>query len=314
MKCPKCDARIRNKEFTGDCPECHYHFVFGTADSVSDRKFEALLRKASANDTYYFTENQLYSLYARSQHMSPAWVYLPGILMILLAAWIMGSVRLYLIFLPFLALPLVAILARKIRKPPSRTEFQKVLSRWRSAHPIPRLLQEDQQRLLHPPPALEKDIYDYGVEKILIVERPILVDLLVLNDFAAREKALVVSEDGYPSYLQPRLAAILKEQQDIKIHLLHDATEHGESMQGRLEKQRPEFEGHGIVDLGISTRDAKKTKLLSHMVGGEAGYRMPVDFLGPAALATMAGIAMSMNTSMLAAQQTDTSGGGTSYG
>jgi len=56
---------------------------------------------------------------------------------------------------------------------------------------------------LHQPPPdfTEPDIYDYGVESILVVDRDILVDVFVKNGFHAQQHVLVISINRYPAYL-----------------------------------------------------------------------------------------------------------------
>lgn len=64
---------------------------------------------------------------------------------------------------------------------------------WKAAgKPLAKLLEAP---ALHAPPApyREGDIYDYGVERIVIVEHDLLVDLLVMNNQHAEQRALLAS-------------------------------------------------------------------------------------------------------------------------
>jgi len=47
----------------------------------------------------------------------------------------------------------------------------------------------------------EVDIYDYGVKSILFVDDDLLVDLFILNDFHKNHGVVVLSINGYPSYI-----------------------------------------------------------------------------------------------------------------
>lgn len=61
MKCPQCSHNHPRREGLV-CGRCSYQFVFDKGvDAMTDSLFLALQRKASRNDTFYFTENQLYS-------------------------------------------------------------------------------------------------------------------------------------------------------------------------------------------------------------------------------------------------------------
>lgn len=109
-------------------------------------------------------------------------------------------------------------------KPPDAAEqVEPAVEAWRKAGgELPNLIEEP---TLHTPPpeAPEPDIFDYGVERILVVDRDILVDLFVLNGFHAQERALVISSNGYPQYLVPRLAQVLEQNPETPVYLLHDA-------------------------------------------------------------------------------------------
>jgi hypothetical protein len=60
MICPKC--RINHKKKYGLRCNCGYQFVFSPDmnKGMTDNKFLSLIKKASADDRYYFTFSQLY--------------------------------------------------------------------------------------------------------------------------------------------------------------------------------------------------------------------------------------------------------------
>lgn len=70
MKCPKCSSNHKRK--SGMRCDCGYQFVFDPkVDKIADGKFAAALSKASANDTNYFTQNQLDAAIRRANAKNP---------------------------------------------------------------------------------------------------------------------------------------------------------------------------------------------------------------------------------------------------
>ena len=138
-----------------------------------------------------------------------------------------------------------------------------------------------QPSLYTPPPQWEEsDIYDYGVERLLLVEHDLLVDLLVQNGFHAQERTLVLSENGYPSYLLPVARRFLEENSQLPVYFLHDATEHGAQMAARLapEEVLP-LAGHPILDLGLFPEDVKRMHGQRAMQPRRTRFAIPVDYL-----------------------------------
>lgn len=112
--------------------------------------------------------------------------------------------------------------------------WRRYVRKWQGAgNEIPKLIESES--LSNPPSdCKEGDIYDYGVERILIVERDILVDWLVLNDFHAQERTLVLSVSGYPDYLVPIARELIEQNANLPVCLLHDSTARGLLMNSHL--------------------------------------------------------------------------------
>jgi len=135
--------------------------------------------------------------------------------------------------------------------------------------------------LFEPPPKFnEPDIYDYGVEKIVVVQRDILVDLLVKNGLHAANRSLIVAASGYPQYINQAADRILTESPEVPVFLLHDADGQGlawaESMQqsSRFKNGRRQ-----IIDMGMSPLDFAKIKKLSRLRLKKIDFQAPVDTL-----------------------------------
>ena len=68
------------------------------------------------------------------------------------------------------------------------------------------------------------------MERILVVARDLLVDLMINNNRHTDQRILVLAESGYPDYLVPRARQLLEERCDLPVFLLHDATPSGVAM------------------------------------------------------------------------------------
>lgn len=249
---------------------------------MTDGKFLALIRRVSRDDTQYYTMNQLYAQYCRRLRPSPR---RPLIIASLLTA---AAVLCYILLgeTPGVLLGIAALVAfgvaafRVCRPLPKRETLQSHIDRWRaSGRSLERLLL---QPTLHTPPPQwdEADIYDYGVERMLLVEHDLLVDLFVLNEFHAQERALVLSQNGYPAYLLPIARRCLQDNPQLPVYLLHDATPRGRWMASRLQNSELlPLQGHPILDLGITPDDVKRMRAQRPLQPRRSQYAIPIDYV-----------------------------------
>jgi hypothetical protein len=284
MKCPECgyDQKVK---YGLKCGGCGYEFLFNPKESktrgMTDGKFLACLQLASQNGTMCFTENQLYAAFCRKLTPSNWPVRLLGLVLVAIGGIFAfeGSKTAGLFMLLFGAILVAATFGKTVAKQTvGRSRFQDSLSHWRAAgRPIERLIEHPS---LHEPPPewSESDIYDYGVERILIVERDILVDLLVKNGVHAEQRMLVLAESGYPAYLQPLARRLLQERPDLPLFLLHDATTHGADMEKRvLAGGMLPIDEHPITDLGMIPADFQKLKRTKLFDPENKERALPVD-------------------------------------
>ncbi len=293
MKCPECSSNVKRGKDGMRC-RCGYAFIIDPKiyTRMTDGKFLALIRQAGRNGTYYFTANQLWNRYCKSYGMGciPA-ILLATVIWCLFIAFLMsaegrGASNIWTprSFMIMLAMPVVlTLIAMPLRfrtlPPGGRRRFDDMLSLWQSSHPIEKLLTKPS---LHQPPPdwAEKDIYDYGVEKILIVDQDLYVDSFVLNGFYAQARALILSVSGYPSYLAPRANRILQEHPDTPVFLLHDATPEGMGLEPRLRAAAwLDLKNITVVDLGLTPSDIKRIRGLRHLKPAKDEYRLPLDMI-----------------------------------
>ena len=153
-----------------------------------------LFRVASKNNSLFVTPNQVYSSFMSIIYKKNRISYIPFIisaviilLMLFLyfikdskSAMVFGSLIVIADFVYF-------IIKMAVRKPiPSK----KLVMSWIKSISLKRI--GDQILTTHrlkkaPPEWKEPDIYDYGFERILVVQRDLLVDLFVKNNFHSEE-------------------------------------------------------------------------------------------------------------------------------
>jgi len=254
MKCPKCSY---NQPYRSGmvCGQCKYRFVVDPKkDGYTDGKFAMALRQVSKNGTQYFTFHQFFAaLFAHRKHLSS------GLLAVILAA-IAGGVVYQFSESPFIAAVFaigaggVGMFGRKLFPPiaPPENKIKGLWNQWlptAEKHINPFFL--TQPTLQTPPDAApEKDIYDYGVEGILIVDQDIYVDLLVKNKLHAEFRLLIIAQSAYPSYLHEQANRLLAERSDLPVYLLHNGATIVTSMTAKFD-----IKEHKILDLGLSEQD-----------------------------------------------------------
>ncbi|UCG39665.1 MAG: hypothetical protein JSV00_05455 [bacterium] len=303
MKCPNCGTNHRKKE--GPTCSCGYNFVFNPDNDkgLTDGKFDAVIRAASKEGTYHFTENQLFAAYCRraAGRGGTSAVIFGLIVLVVVFFWLLQGFDVFsapggvnFVAGVFLVVGLVGFVKKVGGRWPkiSKTQFHTYLERWRSGgHALDKLLTKPS---LHDPPPQwpESDIYDYGVERILIVEHDLMVDELVLNGFHAQEKTLVFSENGYPNYIVERAQDLLKDSPDLPVYYIHDAVPAGTTPPGLAKASGLVGEDRPVVDLGLTEEDAAQIPGLKRVPKEEWGGRVPVDALAFMGLSTLLAAAL----------------------
>jgi hypothetical protein len=98
----------------------------------------------------------------------------------------------------------------------------------------------------------EPDLFDYGAEGILVVDSPILVDLLVRNGVHTTSRiAIVEARSGYPGGVVSRLRPLVAARPDLPLFLLHNSAADAAL---DLERQARDLLGaakNPVVDLGL---------------------------------------------------------------
>lgn len=307
MRCPEC-GHIQRYKLGMRCQECGYGFVLNPKHNrlvgrpISDRGMLAIIRRANANGTQRFTLNQLFV--AANAHMERQLG--KGRFASIVASFLLGLVSLFFLIAPpasadatgivvvatgLSGLLIASALLRRCHGRVKRRAWDKVLTAWRKKRPkLPGLIEEPS---LHtPPPRMpETDIYEYGIQRLLICQHDLQVDLLVRNGFHAEVACLVIAESGYPDYLLARADMILREQPDLPIFLWHDATAKGEGLEKRIRSGSwaagLTTGDHPIHALGPFRAQVKQSRRLRRLAKINRGH-LPADaFLHRSLFATL---------------------------
>lgn len=113
---------------------------------------------------------------------------------------------------------------------------------------------------------------------MIVVERDVLVDLLMHNGFAKRNKAIVISQAGYPNFVTPAVQELLARRKSLSIYLLHDSTDDRLMMKRNIvDTELIPTADHRVFNLGIEPEQVIYMKQLAPISPGRSGYRVPVD-------------------------------------
>ncbi|MHC4874261.1 MAG: tetratricopeptide repeat protein [Planctomycetota bacterium] len=284
MKCPDCQENHKKRD--GMVCSCGYQFALDPTmhNNLTDGKFIALINRASANGTYYFTENQLYAAYCHAYNKTPGCIWPALIISLIISCF----------FPPLLILSAIifaALAVAYISSPPDPEITRKAIECWKKTTNKSRQPKEGLEKLIAeprlgtPPPDYdENDIYDYGVEKVLIVSNRLLVDLLILNNFHADNQCLIISTDNYPDYIIPVIEVLAKENPNLQVYLLHDSTNAAVHLKGKI---YPFLAKHKIIDLGIFEDDVKNMPIFKPIGAKKRNYQMEVDYIHYSTLSAM---------------------------
>ena len=308
MKCPNCGHNHSAREGRA-CSKCHYRFVFGKTDGITDNRVMLLIKRLGEDGRYYLTRTQLALGLAqlRSQY-GPLYAVVPFALGAVVAFTIGGlfidSTPLLGVFGALVGFMAVSVGSRALliklfpNRPASYRQARQLLERYHRAHPIDKLAIGG--AFAHPGPGTRMEP-GYAPERMLVVEREDLADALLSNGFHLEQRCVVVTVDGYPPHVFKACQEFVKRHSELPIYLLHDASAQGFRALERLET-RPEWQfARGRVrDLGITReqlRQSSRQTLPWLIKGGETVVHssdhekmlkahgwVPVDYAPPPAL------------------------------
>ncbi len=277
MKCINCDVqnslgeRIANSR---RCKACSHRFVFEpqTMSGVkfTDKFFAKLISDNSANNTFQFTEKQLF--YLLNKRLIKKRYNTSDSIILTYSAFLLGIVGILsqqqangLFFTTIGVLIIISIAAvdiyqrnKTIRKLViSPEKFQDYLSSWKSVNPINGILTLSEQENL--PNSINPDITAYSFDRVIICDSAEIANLLIANNFHFENNSAVLSIDGYPENIFDTVMEMLRRNEDLKVYVLHDASPKGVSVVNTLSNNPNWFSDTSnsnvtIYDLGLLPR------------------------------------------------------------
>lgn len=307
MRCPECKHTQKHREGTR-CQKCRYQFIFRkSTDGISDFAFRQMIQRLSDGGRQAFTATQLALAICRSWRQKKGALIGCGAVAVIVALLIGFGQHAVLGVAVFLILstPIIAGWWRRGRLPFHKARG--LVDRYHQAHPITTLADGRAFRQQTAPANFEDP--QYAPERILVVERDDLVDMLVRNHFHLSHKTVVVSRAGYPEPVFAACREFLRKHPDTPVQVLHDASTSGFALTAQLAADPNwQFARQRLTDLGISrasldggsslpwlppdasrrsgTLSADPAKML------RAGRRVPVDYIGPKPLLNLLGAAV----------------------
>lgn len=301
MKCIRCgtDSKLKDRRASGKCPACQEPFAFeptGDRFRVTDGLFQKIIDDVSAQDTLFFTENQLW--YEFNRRLGKRRMGLPPAAGALLSG-IGGTVLAVITASPIIfllgAVGAVAGIRAHIRskREPQRPQvtfevFEDFyLAEWIKAHgPIERLLlnpakSEDDPltpsragKLASAPP----DLTAYSFDRAVVTQSRAVAAMLVANRFHFENNCAILSLDGYPGRIRDDVMQMLRRNPRLIVYSVHDASLVGcrTAWTLRGDDWFPNLNIR-IVDVGLQPKDAIQMKLM--VADGIKGY-VPPDITG----------------------------------
>lgn len=286
MKCLNCRTNsLYRARSGGKCPNCKKEFVFEPkrGDLFTDTAFEAALNKVSAKNTLAYHPRQLYFELARRRYtvlnktISPRGAVTGGLIAGIFfgimftvfikmflkgpAFWIAEGLYVLVVFWGLFKLK------RDAASPAIRLEwpvFFKHLKRWKAIQGanMPLLLPEKAEHPKQETPKLSsqagtEDLFDYNVDRLILCDKPEIVDFLLANQFHLEQKCAILAFNGYPRTHFEEIKAMLQRNAQLMVYVLHNASTNGCRIATEL-KHPDWFPQARIFDLGLNPRQAQK--------------------------------------------------------
>lgn len=310
MRCPDCKHNQRYRDGMR-CGRCGYQFILRKRDdNFSDHALRQLIQRLSDQGNHTFTLTQLAFAICRywSRNTRGCLIASLGFVALLSAVfWFLfhSSFALVWISLPLLLLLLWASRRKKSALPLAKA--QQLIQRYHQVHPI--ALLADGQAFRQQPRLANQDL-QYAPERILVVERDDLVDLLVRNRFHLAHKTAVMGCSGYPQGVVAACRQFLARYPNLPVYVLHDASLNGFCLTTRLAADPLwPLAAYPLIDLGLSKESIANAGSLTwlptshgepvqgvlsadHAKMLNAGYRFPLDGIPPKSLMNLLGAAM----------------------
>jgi len=164
-----------------------------------------------------------------------------------------------------------AVLARR-RRPllgmfsrTSRAAFEvwrDTILQFHQTYPVDHLIDRPALETDEGTPWPEPDLFDYGAERVLVVDDPLLVDLFVRNWVHSDSRTVIVSIDGYPRRALDLAKQLVADRDDLPICLLHHSGAAPEHMAADTRELLAVDQGRPVDDLGLAADAPRRVRAL----------------------------------------------------
>jgi hypothetical protein len=275
MRCPKCARQQGARRHGMRCQHCGYHHVLDPhkIPYVTDRRVIFAARRASDHGRRWYTTRQLFGELVRKRPLRRWW-----------------------------------------RRAAKQAEMDAVVDAAKllrlNGWTFQGLIAEPMLDGSAPPEYPEPDLFDYGAERILVVDDAILVDLLVRNGVHTDARAIIVAATGYPSQVVERAASLIQHRPAVPIHLLHAS---GLDVAAMVSTTRALLAAPDATpkDVGLSSQAARK---IGAIRWARRLASVPVDVLPHRWLTRGLVEALTTGTSLDALTERDDGGGSGDFG
>lgn len=270
MKCLGCGTNntYRDRAPQRTCKRCGQRFAFEprAGDPLTDPKLLHVARRLSEDGALSYTTRQLWYATARNTERRGN----QSVRRLLGRA--RGRSDLGPIHLPRLG----------------HGDFVDLVQRWEQIHgPLPghvddATLARDPNRQVdgHEP---AEDLLGFGVERVLVVDRSPVAQMLVANRFHVEQRCAVFSVDGYPERIRDALwAMVVAAGPEVTALALHDATAAGADFARRLRLEWFPHATRPVIDVALRPSQVRRGRVLAHAAPSPSADIAP---LGTTALA-----------------------------
>ena len=276
MKCIYCDKDSDYKTRVAKgrrCGSCGHSFAFEPKDEnpkVSDEMFQKAIEDVSSRGSLYFTKANLgYALDRRVTRWK--WKDSLGILVGIGFSSIFMAVVTDTVELVYAAFVFAAVILaspfvlrawrRRYGREPriAPRDFDRLLRRWQSVHgAVDKLLDgaawgAPARAIIDP--AINAELSRYSFDRAVVTDKAQPAALLVANKFHVDHECAVLSVDGYPGGTGPALLAMLRQNPELRVMALHDASAGGCALPLTLRGDSWFGEQARVIDLGLRPRE-----------------------------------------------------------
>lgn len=277
MKCINCGTENNYRERVANyrhCKNCSHRFVFEpqtmTDVRFTDNFFAKLISDISANNSFKFTNKQLYYFFnkrlIKKKSITSDSIFSTYLVLILTIIGISSSQKASEIFFGVTGVLIVLVgiaidfykKNKKIKKLLINPEkFQDYLSSWKAVNPIDGILTLTEQKTL--PSSINSDITTYSFDRVIVCDSAEIANLLIANNFHFENNSAILSINGYPENIFDTVMQMLRRNDDLKVYVLHDASPKGVSVVNTISTNSNWFSSNSnsnvtIYDLGLLPR------------------------------------------------------------